>query len=125
MDLRAWCVKHHKSTAEFCEYIHPIAPKFSKIQFSMVCNRDYGVTLRPSLAQYMREPENRVNPCRVQFRVTPAQKERLTQLKELLDVPTIQDVMICVLKVFFAQLDKERAAALSGTEDSGNEKDVT
>ena len=107
MDLRAWCVKHHKSTAEFCEYIHPIAPKFSKIQFSMVCNRDYGVTLRPSVARYLHGPENRRNPCRVQFRVTQAQKERLTRAMDVMSYATMQDLMTFVVNAFLSDLEKE------------------
>lgn len=107
MNLREWCIKHHKSTAEFCEYIHPIAPKFSKIQFSMVCNPDYGVTLRPSVAQYLREPDTRKTPCRVQFRVTEAQKARLTRAMEVMSCATVQEFMAHVLNMFLDDLDKE------------------
>lgn len=123
MNPRKYCAEHRIKTSEFIRRVQEVAPKYSKSTNSMVNNVDYGVMLRPFVVRYIRgKPENRRNPCRVQFRVTAAQRARLTRAMDVLSCATVQDFMTFVLNGFLERLEKE-TAALSGPEDSG--KDLT
>ena len=108
MNLRDYCQKNGMTTAEFVERAREVAPKFSKVTFCMCQNREYGVMLRPVVVRHIKgKPENRRNPCRVQFHVTQAQKERLTRAMDVMSYATMQDLMTFVVNAFLSDLENE------------------
>lgn len=108
MNLRDYCQKNGMSTAEFVERAREVAPKFSKVTFCMCQNREYGVMLRPVVVRHIKgKPEHRKLPCEVHFRVTQAQKERLTRAMDVMSYATMQDLMTFVVNAFLSDLEKE------------------
>lgn len=108
MTPREYCAEHHISSTEFINRVREVAPKYHKSTNAMVNNPDYGVTLRQFVVRHMKgKQENRTNPCRIQFRVTQAQKERLTRAMDVMSYATMQDLMTFIVNAFLSNLEKE------------------
>ncbi len=108
MNPKAYCQEHNIPTREFIAKVKEIAPKYCKSTHCMASNADYGVMLRPVVVRHIKgKPENRRNPYRVQFRVTQAQKERLTRAMDVMSYATMQDLMTFVVNAFLSDLEKE------------------
>lgn len=108
MTPREYCAKHHISSTEFINRVREVAPKYHKSTNAMVNNPDYGVMLRPFVVRHIKgKPEHRVNPCRIQFRCTAAQKERLTRAMDVMSYATMQDLMTFVVNAFLDKVESE------------------
>ena len=108
MNPKAYCQEHNMPTALFVARAREVAPKYSKITHSMASNPDYGVVLRPAVARHIRGVvEHRRNPCRVQFRVTQANRARLTAAAAEMGCATMQDLMTRIVTEFLARREKE------------------
>ena len=108
LNPKSYCQEHNIPTREFIAKVKEIAPKYSKETHCMASNPDYGVCLRPVVVRHIKgKPEHRVNPCRIQFRCTAAQKERLTRAMDVMSYATMQDLMTFLVNAFLSGLEKE------------------
>ena len=108
MNPKSYCQEHNIPTREFIAKAKEIAPKYCKETHCMASNPDYGVCLRPVVVRHIKgKPERRVNPCRIQFRCTAAQKERLTRAMDVMSYATMQDLLTFVVNAFLSDLEKE------------------
>lgn len=102
------CAKYNLSSREFIERVQEVAPKYSKATNCMANNLEYGVMLRPFVTAHIRgKPENRRLPCRVQFRVTQRQRERLTAAMDVMNYATMQELIAFIVNGFLDKLDDE------------------
>ena len=124
MNPKAYCITHNIPTTDFIKRVREVAPKYSKSTHRMASNTDYGVMLRPDVARHiLGKKENRKLACQLTYRVTEGFRERLTAVKEALNLGTMQEVISFAVNRLVEDIEAEikNAAASAGTETTAQE----
>lgn len=121
MNPKIWCIKNNVPGPAFIREMQKKYPKYSKAAHSLA-SRPYetGITLTASAGRYIGgKKENRTLPCRVSFRLSERNRERLTWAKELLSFSTDQALMDYIVAWFLREMEK--AAPTGGAVEAAKE----